>query len=161
MGTLTWILSSLLFRIVGDLVYLDVVTVEGESLCVTGHSQGFFVNKTELKPGQPFNPEMKSPELQHHTLVGLLGLVSSKAKENYEAIHKQKLETDQFELFALTFPVNQWVGGRKPREVAADSGRAEEAMVAWYASSGVNEGRDFNEDLQASREISRETRQER
>lgn len=148
-------------RIVGDLVYLDIVTMEGESFCVTGHSQGFFINKTELKPGNPFNPEMKSTDLQHHTLVGLLSLVSPKAKEAYEAIHKRKLEMDQFELFPLTFPVNQWVGARKPRTVVADPARAEEAMVAWYATSGVNEGRDFNEDLQASRDISRETRQDR
>jgi len=62
-------------RLLGDLIYLDVVTAEGKSFCITAHSRGFYVNCSK---GNILNAEPATPAVESTTLVGLLRLLSKK-----------------------------------------------------------------------------------
>lgn len=62
-------------RLLGDLIYLDVVTAEGKSYCVTAHTRGFYVNSSK---GNILNAEPVTPAIESTTLVGLLRLLSKK-----------------------------------------------------------------------------------
>ena len=62
-------------RLLGDLIYLDVVTAEGESFSITAHTRGFCVNSSK---GNILNAEPVAPAIESPTLVGLLRLLSEK-----------------------------------------------------------------------------------
>ena len=62
-------------RVQGDLAYLDLVTVEGESYNVTAYTKGFFTNATT---GDVLNPSPTEPKKEAPTLVGLLRILSPK-----------------------------------------------------------------------------------
>lgn len=65
-------------RLVGDLIYLDVITLEGHKYCITGSTRNFYVNAStpsvfDCKPAKPAN--------EATTLIGLLQKISSKFKK--------------------------------------------------------------------------------
>ena len=62
-------------RLLGDLIYLDVVTLEGKSCCVTAHTRGFFVNASV---GFVLDHRPAHPLREATTLVGLLHHLSEK-----------------------------------------------------------------------------------
>ena len=69
-------MGSLMFcRLLGDLIYLDVVTLEGRSCCVTAHTRGFFVNAST---GSVLDPRPAHPLREATTLVSLLQQLSEK-----------------------------------------------------------------------------------
>ena len=79
-----WALNSLLLvsaRLVGDLIYLDVVTLEGNKFCITGTTKMFYVNSSM---GNALDPRPSKTNYEATTLIGLLQKISSKFKKgNY------------------------------------------------------------------------------
>lgn len=69
---LVFISSRKLF--LGDLLYLDVVTLEGTSACVTASVGGFYVNQSN---NTTFNPAPAERNCASLTLIELLGQVCS------------------------------------------------------------------------------------
>lgn len=65
-------------RLVGDLIYLDVVTLEGNKFCITGTTKMFYVNSS---PGNSLDPRPSKTSSEATTLVGLLQKISSKFKK--------------------------------------------------------------------------------
>jgi hypothetical protein len=64
-----------MFRLLGDLIYLDVVSVEGEKYCITAHTRGFYINRST---GNVLDAQPSKPVKEATTLVGLLRQVSEK-----------------------------------------------------------------------------------
>jgi protein TIF31 len=64
-----------MFRLLGDLIYLDVVSVEGEKYCITAHTRGFYINRSM---GNVLDAQPSKPVKEATTLVGLLRQVSEK-----------------------------------------------------------------------------------
>lgn len=67
-------------RLLGDLLYLDVVTAEGKNFCITAHTRGFYVNRSK---GNILNAERATPAVESTTLVGLLRLLSKTFVSGY------------------------------------------------------------------------------
>ena len=72
-----------LYRLLGDLIYLDVVTAEGKSFCITAHTRGFYVNSSK---GNVLEPESAKPAMESTTLVGLLRKLSKKFASGIELL---------------------------------------------------------------------------
>lgn len=68
----------LVSRLVGDLLYLDVVTLEGHKYCITGTTKMFYVNSST---GNVLDPRPSKANSEATTLIGLLQKISSKFKK--------------------------------------------------------------------------------
>lgn len=73
----SWVLF-IVARLVGDLIYLDVVTLEGNKFCITGTTKLFYVNSSI---GNTLDPRPSKANSEATTLVGLLQKISSKFKK--------------------------------------------------------------------------------
>jgi len=69
---------SLESRLSGDLIYLDVVTLEGNKYCITGTTKTFYVNSSTTTVLDP-RPNKTGSEAT--TLIGLLQKISSRFKK--------------------------------------------------------------------------------
>ena len=69
-------------RLLGDLIYLDIQTLEGKNCCVTGHTRGFFVNAST---GSVLDPRPAHPPREATTLVSLLQQLSEKFSKGMHA----------------------------------------------------------------------------
>ena len=70
-----------LSRLVGDLIYLDAVTLEGNKYCVTGTTKMFYVNSST---GNVLDPRPSKATSEATTLVGLLQKISPTFKRGKE-----------------------------------------------------------------------------
>lgn len=136
-------------RLQGDLFYLDVETLEGESVVVTAWTHGFFVNSTK---GTTFNPAPSANPCRAHSLVDLLRELSPKFKETFAAVVNQQFESHPYELLSVPFPVTPWV--RLAESAEYDAGRSEEVLLNSCEVDFFVQGqqRDWNEDLQMCRD---------
>lgn len=82
-GLISFFLVPCLYRLLGDLIYLDVVTAEGKSFCITAHTRGFYVNSSK---GNVLEPESAKPAMESTTLVGLLRKLSKKFASGTELL---------------------------------------------------------------------------
>lgn len=67
-----------MIRLVGDLIYLDLVTLEGSKYCITGTTTTFYVNSSS---GNTLDPKPTKAASEATTLIGLLQKISSKFKK--------------------------------------------------------------------------------
>jgi protein TIF31 len=65
-------------RLVGDLIYLDVVTLEGNKFCITGTTKMFYVNSST---SNCLDPRPSKTNFEAATLAGLLQKISPKFKK--------------------------------------------------------------------------------
>jgi hypothetical protein len=71
-------LDSGFLRLHGDLIYIDVATLEGNKYCITGSSKSFYVNSSNKNI---FDSKPTKQGLEASTLVGLLQKISAKFKK--------------------------------------------------------------------------------
>lgn len=65
-------------RLVGDLIYQDVTTLEGNKLCITGTTKMFYVNSSM---GNVLDPRPCKAASESATLIGLMQKISPKFKK--------------------------------------------------------------------------------
>ncbi|MED6162460.1 hypothetical protein PIB30_070665 [Stylosanthes scabra] len=94
-------------RLVGDLIYLDVVTLEGNKFCITGSTKIFYVNSSSRNSLDP-NPSKATFEAT--TLVVLLQKISSKFKKAFREILDGRAAAHPFENVQSLLPPNLWLG---------------------------------------------------
>ncbi|XP_063675005.1 clustered mitochondria protein homolog [Bolinopsis microptera] len=139
-------------RMLGDLFYLIVTTLEGNTVHITAVPSGFYVNKTTSKK---FDPTPAEISCKGYTLVDTLKQVSSLFNKNFAIIQKQSLRRNPYEVIPVPYPTFTWC---KPEsEHTYDTLRAEEAYVPNSTSDemslGMMSSRDWNEELQSAREL--------
>ncbi|KAH9710248.1 Clustered mitochondria protein [Citrus sinensis] len=163
-------------RLVGDLIYLDVVTLEGHKYCITGTTKMFYVNSST---GNVLDPRPSKANSEATTLIGLLQKISSKFKKAFREILDRKASAHPFENVQSLLPPNSWLG-LYPVPVydgvnwcirlnlllswtnhKRDAARAEDALTLSYGSELIGMQRDWNEELQSCREFPHGTPQER
>jgi protein TIF31 len=142
-------------RISGDLLYLNVKTLEGTSVEVTCSVKGFFINSSTEK----FNPQAKEGSEVYLTLVQLLSSASPLFVEGFAAIEKELVSAHPFNLIAPSLPVYPWAV--KKAEHTGDSGRSLDAYLTASDVIDTLTSRDFNEDIQSAAELPRETGNDR
>jgi hypothetical protein len=144
-------------RMKGDLLYLDVVTLEGVEHYVTACPSGFFLNRSTARDA--FDPApRKTPHLHKH-LVGLLSLISPLFKKNFSLLQKFAEKRHPYELLPASSPLYPWLAPRP--EHRPSPFRLNDGMQLKAAPDEVIMGqmRDWNEELQSARELPTDTPQ--
>ncbi|XP_069191277.1 clustered mitochondria protein homolog [Procambarus clarkii] len=142
----------------GDLLYLYVVTLEGKHFHITGSTWGFYLNQiTE----EEFNPKPANPCYLCHSLIDLLSLLSNAFKRNFSNLQKKRTSRHPFERVPTSYQVYSWVSPSLDHGI--DALRAEDAFSSklGYEEHIPGQTRDWNEELQTTRELARRTLPER
>jgi protein TIF31 len=142
----------------GDLLYLYVVTLEDKKYHVTATTHGFCVNQCTQ---DEFNPRPATPKHLYHSLIDLLGQISPAFKRNFQLLLKKRQQKHPFERVATPYQVNSWMAPALDHNV--DYIRAEDAFSSrlGYEEHIPGQTRDWNEELQTTRELPRKHLPER
>ncbi|XP_030632711.1 clustered mitochondria protein homolog isoform X2 [Chanos chanos] len=142
----------------GDLMYLYVVTVEERHVSITASTRGFYLNQSTT---YTFNPKPANPSFLSHSLVELLSQISPAFKKNFTALQKKRVQRHPFERIATPFQVYSWTAPQIDH--AMDCVRAEDAYTSrlGYEEHIPGQTRDWNEELQTTRELPRKNLPER
>ncbi|MDI1486847.1 MAG: Intracellular distribution of mitochondria [Ramalina farinacea] len=148
----------------GHLLYLQLVTNEGEQFQITSHVTGFYVNKSSNSKFDPF-PRLPPKNAASHSLFSLISRLSISFDKAFEELLDRNNKRDPLLNFQLTnaIPASPWLVSQSTTTLshhAPDQSRTQEA----YLMSGLDGNdtmRDWNEELQSTRELPRETVQER
>ncbi|XP_051934664.1 clustered mitochondria protein homolog isoform X4 [Hippocampus zosterae] len=136
----------------GDLMYLYIVTVEERHVSVTASTRGFYLNQSTT---YTFSPKPANPSFLSHSLVELLSQISPAFKKNFTALQKKRVQRHPFERIATPFQVYSWTSPQVDHSM--DCVRAEDAYTSrlGYEEHIPGQTRDWNEELQTTRELPR------
>ncbi|KAE8135750.1 clustered mitochondria-domain-containing protein [Aspergillus pseudotamarii] len=148
----------------GHLLYLQVTTNEGEQFQITSHVSGFFVNKCSNARFDPF-PKPMPKKGSAHSLLTLISHLSPSFNTSFEALQEANNKKDLLTTFPFqnAIPNSPWLVAPPSSSVNAhqpDITRSQEN----YLISGVDNAetlRDWNEEFQTTRELPRDTVQDR
>ncbi|KAI6646601.1 Clustered mitochondria protein-like protein isoform X3 [Oopsacas minuta] len=142
-------------RLKGDLLYLDVTTLEGFSYCITASPQGFYLNCSDK---EHFDPTAHQDlGTRSHTLAGLLSQISPSFKKNI-ALHRKELQRrHSFEFIPTPFQVHCWL--INPSRHSYNLVRAHDSLQGrlGHEEHTLGQLRDWNAELAGSRDLPRET----
>lgn len=152
------------YRQRGHLLYLQLTTLEGEQFQITSHVSGFFVNKSSNSKFDPL-PKATPKVLIAHSLLTLTQLLSPSFRETFHKLLEANNKRDPLASFQLTsaLPSNPWLVSPLSSSATthqSDLTRTQET----YLLAGVDNTetlRDWNEEIQSTRELPRETVQDR
>ena len=148
----------------GHLLYLQLTTNEGEQYQITSHISGFFINKSSNSKFDPF-PRLPPKDAAAHSLFSLIGILSPSFAKSFDALLDLNNKRDPLANFQLTnaIPSSPWLVSPAVTSLSAhqpDLTRTQET----YLMSGIDNTetlRDWNEEIQSTRELPRETVQDR
>ncbi|KAA8905744.1 clustered mitochondria-domain-containing protein [Sphaerosporella brunnea] len=148
----------------GHLLYIQCATLEGEQVHITSHVSGFYVNNSNSNKFDP-SPRTKPKMLSAHSLVTLLGMISPSFEKEFQALQEFNSTKDPLITFGPTnaIPASPWLvpgPDAQHKSHTADLARPQEQYLI-AGAEGVDSLRDFNEEFQSTRELPRETVQER
>ncbi|CAG8622887.1 12933_t:CDS:2 [Acaulospora colombiana] len=134
----------------GDLLYLTVITIEGETLHITAGANGFFVNKSTLKNFDP-NPRSELQIYHAHSLITLLQGLSPAFRANFKALQDFTGSHHPFETIPVNtcFPAYPWAV--RQAKHTYDMGRLSDIYLN-YGTDAVDSLRDWNDEFQSQRE---------
>ncbi|KAM7398191.1 hypothetical protein PAMA_006202 [Pampus argenteus] len=90
----------------GDLMYLNVLTMEDRELNITSSTRGFYLNQST---SFNFNPKPAVPKILCHSLVELLSQVSPAFRKNFNTLQKKRVQQHPYERIAAPFQVFTWI----------------------------------------------------
>ncbi|XP_074529061.1 clustered mitochondria protein homolog [Halichoeres trimaculatus] len=142
----------------GDLMYLNVLTMENKELNITSSTRGFYLNQSTAFN---FNPKPAAPKTLCHSLVELLSQVSPAFRKNFGTLQKKRVQQHPYERIAAPFQLFTWIA--RQGDHSLDCVRAEETHTSRMGQDEHTAGqsRDWNEELQGCRELSRSSLEER
>jgi len=148
----------------GHLLYIQLTTNEGEQYQITSHISGFFVNKSSNSKFDPF-PRLAPKNAAAHSLFSLIGNLSPSFSKSFQVLLESNNKRDPLANFQLTnaIPSSPWLVSPLVTALSAhqpDLTRTQET----YLMSGIENTetlRDWNEEIQSTRELPRETVQDR
>ncbi|KAG8008036.1 Clustered mitochondria protein-like protein [Nibea albiflora] len=142
----------------GDLMYLNVLTMEDKELNITSSTRGFYLNQSTAFN---FNPKPAIPKILCHSLVELLSQVSPAFRKTFSALQKKRVQQHPYERIATPFQLFTWIAHQEDHTL--DCVRAEETHTSRMGQDEHTAGqnRDWNEELQGCRELTRNSLQER
>ncbi|XP_029163383.1 clustered mitochondria protein homolog isoform X2 [Nylanderia fulva] len=142
----------------GDLIYLHVVTLEDKQYYLTACARGFFVNQSTK---EVFNPKPATPSHLCHSLIELLNQLSPAFKRGFAAMQRRRTLRHPFERVATPYQLYAW--SAPTIEHTIDAIRAEDTFSSklGYEEHIPGQTRDWNEELQTTRELPRKNLPER
>ncbi|XP_037955422.1 protein clueless [Teleopsis dalmanni] len=145
-------------KLYGDLMYLYVITMEDKRFHISACPKGFYINQCT---DEIFNPKPDSPSHLSHSLIDLLSQISPNFKRVFQQMQKKRTLRHAFERVATPYQIYQWAA--PPQDHTVDAIRAEDAFSSklGYEEHIPGQTRDWNEELQTTRELPRKTLPER
>ncbi|KAF2151056.1 hypothetical protein K461DRAFT_295145 [Myriangium duriaei CBS 260.36] len=151
-------------RAKGHLMYIIATSNEGEQFNITASVSGFFVNKSTT---QKFDPSPRSTPKAHsaHSLLSLLTQISPSFDTSFKALQDFNGRKDPLASFQLSnaIPSSPWVvapNATSLSEHASDVARTQEPYLL-AGPENAETLRDWNEEFQSTRELPKETVQDR
>ncbi|EMD00859.1 hypothetical protein BAUCODRAFT_29239 [Baudoinia panamericana UAMH 10762] len=149
-------------RMRGHLLYLQVTTLEGEQYYITSHVTGFFVNRST---NAKFDPARRSApkDFHAHSLISLLAQLSPEFNPSFQRLQEYNGKKDPLASYALSncIPAAPWlVSATSTQQHQPDLTRTQEPYLLAGADNAETL-RDWNEEFQSTRELPKETVQER
>lgn len=138
----------------GDLMYLYVITSEDKRFHISACPKGFYVNQST---DEVFNPRPDNPSHLCHSLIDMLAQVSPNFKRSFSNMQKKRTFRHAFERVATPYQIYTWTA--PTLEHTIDAIRAEDAFSSklGYEEHIPGQTRDWNEELQTTRELPRKT----
>ncbi|KAF9090031.1 Intracellular distribution of mitochondria [Mortierella sp. AD031] len=146
-------------RLRGDLMYLIVTTLEGETVQITSTATGFHVNKSTSNHFDP-TPRQDSKAASDHSLIVLLEKVSPMFATNFKKLQEFITRHHMLEVLPVTTAQPAYPWAIQPAPHTFDPTRPSEAYLN-YGTDSVDSLRDWNDELQSHRELPRSNLQER
>ena len=148
----------------GHLLYLQLTTNEGEQHHMTATVSGFFINKSSSNKFDPF-PRPAPKNHSAHSLLTLISVLSPSFNQAFVELQNINSRKDLLTTFPFqnAIPANPWLVSpsyAQGSQHQADPTRAQEAYLIGGAD-GAENLRDWNEEFQTTRELPRETLQDR
>ncbi|XP_062867426.1 clustered mitochondria protein homolog [Trichomycterus rosablanca] len=145
-------------KIHGDLMYLNVITMEDRHFSITASTRGFYINQSTTFG---FNPKPASPSVLSHSLIELLSQISPVFKKNFSALLKKRTSTHPFERIGTPLQVFSWTA--RALDHSLDCVRAEDASsnMGFEEHLSGQQIRDWNEEIQSTRELPRQNVRDR
>ncbi|XP_012523239.1 clustered mitochondria protein homolog [Monomorium pharaonis] len=142
----------------GDLMYLHVVTLEDKQYYLTACARGFFVNQSTK---EVFNPKPATPSHLCHSLIELLNQLSPSFKRAFASMQRRRTQRHPFERVATPYQLYAWSAPQIEHTI--DAIRAEDTFSSklGYEEHIPGQTRDWNEELQTTRELPRKNLPER
>ena len=148
----------------GHLLYLQLTTNEGEQYHITSHISGFFVNKSSNSKFDPF-PRVATKSASAHSLFSLILLLSpsfSKALDHLQEINNERDPLTNFQL-TNAIPSSPWYVASSSTSLSyhqPDLTRTQETYLV-AGSDNTETLRDWNEEVQNTKEMPRDSVQDR
>ena len=164
LGVSAWNPPPPFLRQQGHLLYLQLTTNEGEQYQITSHISGFFVNKSSNSKFDPF-PRPPPKNAAAHSLLSLISVLSPSFSKSFDVLLDLNNKRDPLANFQLTnaIPSSPWLVA--PTAVSLSSHQPDLTRTQeTFLLSGVENTetlRDWNEEIQSTRELPRETVQDR
>lgn len=145
-------------RLHGDLMYIFLITLEDKRYHITASTRGFYLNQSTE---EEFCPKPAATNYLSHSLIELLNGVSPGFKKCFATLQKRRTQRHPFERVATPYQVYSWAS--PPMEHTIDALRAEDAFSSklGYEEHIPGQTRDWNEELQTTRELPRKNLPER
>ncbi|KAI8806850.1 clustered mitochondria-domain-containing protein [Cladochytrium replicatum] len=158
-------------RIAGDVMYIRIITLEGQTAHITCSGSGFFVNKSTDSYFDPTPRTTASgkPQFYSHTLPHLLSQFSKQFAANFESMMQITSCRHPYEFLLSSSAAYPWCvrktspEGEEPSPFphTADPGLLMDIQLSAAETLDQFNARDWNEDLQSARELPRVTSQDR
>lgn len=160
----TWNPPPYHLRQKGHLLYLQLTTNEGEQFQITSHVSGFYVNKCSNAKFDPL-PKTTPKKGSAHSLITLISQLSPSFESAFQELQEANNKKDLLTTFPFqnAIPNNPWLVTSPSANANAhqpDITRSQEN----YLIAGVDNAetlRDWNEEFQTTRELPRDTVQDR
>ena len=142
----------------GDLMYLYVVTMEDKRYHISACPRGFYVNQSS---DDTFDPKPDNPSHLCHSLIDLLSQISPTFRRCFAQMQKKRTQRHPFERVATPYQIYTWAAPALDHTI--DAIRAEDTFSSklGYEEHIPGQTRDWNEELQTTRELPRKTLPER
>jgi protein TIF31 len=148
----------------GHLLYLLLTTNEGDQHHITASVSGFFLNKSSSNKFDPF-PRPAPKNHSAHSLLSLISILSPSFDGTFVDLQKANGQKDLLTTFPFqnAIPANPWLvpaSYAQNTQHQSDVTRSQEAYLLGGVD-GAENLRDWNEEFQTTRELPRETLQDR
>ncbi|KAI8636869.1 clustered mitochondria-domain-containing protein [Parasitella parasitica] len=145
-------------RMMGDLLYLAVNTLENEIVHITASTKGFFVNNSTNNKFDPAHSHFKKASA--HSLITLLQKVSPLFQKKFLALQEFITSHHMLEVLPVNtyYPNHPWAV-EMPQHLYDPSRPCETYLNA--GADAVESLRDWNDELQSHRELPKTDLQER
>jgi protein TIF31 len=151
-------------RLKGHLLYVQLTTLEGEQFQISATVSGFFVNKSSNNKFDPF-PRTTPKTVQAHSLLTLISKLSPGFDAAFTQLQEHNSKRDPLAMFqpSNSIPASPWLVPKESNSLSvhqSDVARSQESYLISGAES-TETLRDWNEEFQTTRELPKETVQDR